>query len=112
MPLPVDAYTNFTLMFNFAIAFAIVLLIVLLIYWIGKRLAPNNPTKQKRTTYACGESVPGVKTQFHSHLLRYAVYFTIFDIVAFMLATSMGVLGWVVVIYILIGIFAIVILRK
>jgi NADH:ubiquinone oxidoreductase subunit 3 (subunit A) len=112
MPLPLDIYTNFQMMFNFFIAFAIILLIVLLIYAIGKGLAPNNPTKQKRTTYACGESVPGVKTQFHSHLLRYAVYFTIFDIIAFMLATSMGVIGWVVVIYILIGLFGIIILRK
>ncbi|MFX1474163.1 MAG: NADH-quinone oxidoreductase subunit A [Promethearchaeota archaeon] len=112
MPLPLDVYTNFDMMFYFFIAFAIILIIVLLIYAIGKGLAPNNPTKQKRTTYACGESVPGVKTQFHSHLLRYAVYFTIFDIIAFMLATSMGIIGWVVVIYILIGFFAILTLRK
>ncbi len=104
--------SNLALMFYFFIAFAIVLLIVLLIYAIGKRLAPNNPTKEKLTTYACGESVPGVKTQFHSHLLRYAVYFMIFDIVAFMLATSMGMIGWVVVIYVLIGFFAIIVLRK
>lgn len=112
MPLPLNIYSNFELMVYFFIAFAIILFIVLVIYAIGKRLAPNNPTKQKQTTYACGESVPGVKTQFHSHLLRYAVYFTILDVVAFMVATSMGVLGWVVVIYILIAVFAIIVIRK
>ncbi len=112
MPLPLDLNTNLLLMFYFFIAFAIILIIVLLIYAIGKRLAPNNPNKQKLTTYACGESVPGVKTQFHSHLLRYAVYFMILDVIAFMVATSMGVMGWVVVIYIMIAFFAIIVLRK
>ncbi len=96
----------------FFLAFAIILLIVLFIYWIGKRLAPNNPSPEKNTTYACGEDLPGIKTQFHSHLLRYAVYFTIFDIIAFILATSMGVLGIVAVMYILIGLIAIIILKK
>ncbi|MFX1562119.1 MAG: NADH-quinone oxidoreductase subunit A [Promethearchaeota archaeon] len=101
-----------TSVFNFLLAFAIVLLVVLLIYWIGKKLAPSAPSKEKKTTYACGESVPAIKTQFHSHLLRYAVYFTIADIVAFIIATSMGVLGWIVVIYVLIIFIAVVALQR
>lgn len=96
----------------FLAAFGVMLLIVLIMYWIGKRIAPSNPTKEKTTTYACGENLPAVKAQFHSQLLRYAVYFTIFDIVAFILATSMGVLGWVPIIYLLIAFVAILILRK
>jgi NADH:ubiquinone oxidoreductase subunit 3 (subunit A) len=96
----------------FLVAFGVILLIVLLLYWIGKRIAPNNPNKEKETTYACGEDLPAVKAQFHSHLLRYAVYFTIFDIVAFVLATSMGILGWVPLIYLAVAFVAILILRK
>ncbi|MFW9985820.1 MAG: NADH-quinone oxidoreductase subunit A [Candidatus Odinarchaeota archaeon] len=96
----------------FLAAFGVILLIVLLLYWIGKRIAPSNPTKEKTTTYACGEDLPAVKTQFHTQLLRYAVYFTIFDIVAFVLATSMGVLGWVPLIYLLVAFVAILILKK
>jgi NADH:ubiquinone oxidoreductase subunit 3 (subunit A) len=96
----------------FFLAFAIVLLIILLLYWIGKRIAPSNPTKEKTTTYACGEDLPAVKTQFHSQLLRYAVYFTIFDIVAFILATSMGILGWVPILYLFVAFVAIIVLRK
>ncbi len=96
----------------FLAAFGVILLIVLLLYWIGKRIAPNNPSKEKETTYACGEDIPGVKTQFHSHLLRYAVYFTIFDIIAFILATSMGIFGWVPLIYLAVAFVAILILRK
>ncbi|MFX1562344.1 MAG: NADH-quinone oxidoreductase subunit A [Promethearchaeota archaeon] len=98
--------------FNFILAFAIILLVVLLLYWIGKRLAPSNPTKEKTTTYACGEDVPAIKAQFHSHLLRYAVYFTIADIVAFIIATSMGVLGWIVVMYVLIVFISVIALRR
>jgi len=96
----------------FLAAFGVVLLIVLLMYWIGKRIAPSNPTKEKTTTYACGEDLPASKAQFHTNLLRYAVYFTIFDIVAFVLATAMGVLGWVPIIFLAVAFFSIIILRK
>lgn len=95
----------------FFAAFAIILVIIVLIYWIGKRIAPSNPTKEKTTTYACGEDLPAIKTQFHSRLLRFAVYFTIFDIVAFILATSMGILGLVPILFLLISLAAIYVLR-
>ncbi|MFX0167785.1 MAG: NADH-quinone oxidoreductase subunit A [Candidatus Hodarchaeota archaeon] len=104
-----NTFSNFL---NFLLAFGIMLIIVLLLYWIGRRLAPSNPTKEKTTTYACGEDLPAIKAQFHTQLLRYAVYFTIFDIIAFILATSMGVLGWVPIIYLLVAFIAILILRK
>ncbi len=96
----------------FLAAFGVILLIVVLLYWVGSRIAPSNPTKEKITTYACGEELPATKAQFHTHLLRYAVYFTIFDIVAFVLATSMGVLGWVPIIFLAVAFLAIIILRK
>ena len=107
-----DWFTTFSNFGAFLLAFGIILIIVLLLYWVGRRIAPSNPNKEKLTTYACGEDVPGVKTQFHSQLLRYAVYFTIFDITAFVLATSMGVLGWVPIIYLLVAFIVILILRK
>jgi NADH:ubiquinone oxidoreductase subunit 3 (subunit A) len=96
----------------FLTAFGVILIIVLMLYWIGKRIAPSNPTKEKLTTYACGEDLRPSKAQFHTNLLRYAVYFTIFDIVAFVLATSMGVLGWVPIIFLAVAFLAIIILRK
>jgi len=102
----------FSNLFTFFVAFLLILLFVAVLYLVGKRIAPSNPTKEKTTTYACGEDLPGIKAQFHTHLIQYAVYFTIFDIVAFILATSMYVLGWVAAIYALIGVIAIIILRK
>ncbi len=96
----------------FLAAFGVILIIILLLYWIGKRIAPHNPTKEKLTTYACGEDLAPSKAQFHTQLLRYAVYFTIFDIVAFVLATAMGVLGWVPIMFLGVAFLAILILRK
>ena len=96
----------------FFLAFVIILLLVLLMYWIGKRLAPNNPTKEKATTYACGEDFPAIKAQFHTKLIRYAVYFTVFDIIAFILATSLASFGVCAFIYVLIAFIAIVVISK
>ena len=102
----------FSNLLTFFTAFLLIFLVVILLYLVGKKIAPSNPTKEKTTTYACGEDLPGIKAQFHTRLLQYAVYFTIFDIVAFILATAMYVLGWVAFLYAIIGVIAIIMLRK
>ncbi|MBD3192506.1 MAG: hypothetical protein GF308_17840 [Candidatus Heimdallarchaeota archaeon] len=72
------------------IAIGLVLVAVLLLYFLGRRLAPSNPTQDKLKSYACGEEMVGEQAQFYPDAFIYAIYFTIFDIIAFVLATAMG----------------------
>jgi len=59
--------------------------------------------------YACGEKLQGRKIQINfERFFIYAVYFMVFDVLAFILATSMSFLGWLPVFYILIVIAAII----
>ena len=71
------------------IAFGLVLLAVVLLYLLGRRLAPRNPTTDKLKSYACGEDMEGAQSQFYPNTFIFAIYFTIFDILAFVLATAM-----------------------
>lgn len=71
------------------IALGLVLVAVLLLYLLGRRIAPRNPNKEKCKSYACGEDMPTGKQQFYPNTFIYAIYFTIFDILAFVLATAM-----------------------
>jgi len=75
--------------FTLWIAIGLVLVAVLLIYLLGRQLAPRNPNKEKLKSYACGEDMPGGQTQFYPNAFIFAIYFTIFDILAFVLATAM-----------------------
>jgi NADH:ubiquinone oxidoreductase subunit 3 (subunit A) len=74
------------------IALVLVLVAVLLLYFLGKRMAPHNPTKEKLKSYACGEDIPGGQQQFYPNMFIFAIYFTIFDILAFVIATAMVVI--------------------
>ncbi|MCK5182966.1 MAG: NADH-quinone oxidoreductase subunit A [Candidatus Heimdallarchaeota archaeon] len=71
------------------IALVLVLVAVLLLYWLGKRMAPHNPSKEKLKSYACGEDIEGGQQQFYPNVFIFAIYFTIFDILAFTIATAM-----------------------
>jgi len=75
------------------IALVLVLVAVLLLYWLGKRMAPHNPTKEKLKSYACGEDIEGGQQQFYPNVFIFAIYFTIFDILAFIIATAMVVIN-------------------
>lgn len=75
------------------LAVGLVLIAVLLLYLLGRRLAPRNPTKDKLKSYACGEDMSGTQQQFYPNAFIFAIYFTIFDILAFVLATAMVTLG-------------------
>ncbi|MHA1220108.1 MAG: NADH-quinone oxidoreductase subunit A [Candidatus Heimdallarchaeota archaeon] len=80
-----DNLPNYTIW----IALGLVLVAVLLLYWLGRRVAPRNPTENKLKSYACGEDMPSGQAQFYPTAFIYAIYFTIFDILAFILATAM-----------------------
>ncbi|NHJ48828.1 MAG: NADH-quinone oxidoreductase subunit A [Asgard group archaeon] len=71
------------------IALGLVLLAVILLYLLGRGLAPHKPTPEKLKSYACGEDMSGSQSQFYPNSFIYAIYFTIFDILAFVIATAM-----------------------
>ena len=72
-----------------AIAFVLVLGFVLLLYALGRRMAPaGKKTKDKESTYACGEDVPSGNVQFYIHRFYFAVFFVIFEAAAFIIFTG------------------------
>jgi len=75
------------------IALVLVLVAVLLLYWLGRRMAPHNPNKEKLKSYACGEDIEGGQQQFYPNAFIFAIYFTIFDILAFIIATAMVIIN-------------------
>jgi len=75
------------------IALGLVIVAVVLLYLLGRRLAPHKPTEDKLKSYACGEDMSGGKSQFYPNAFIFAIYFTIFDILAFVLATAMVTLN-------------------
>lgn len=75
--------------FTLWIALGLVLIAVVLLYLLGRRIAPRNPTPAKLKSYACGEDMEGGQAQFYPNAFIFAIYFTIFDILAFVLATAM-----------------------
>ena len=75
------------------IALGLILVAVLLLYALGRFLAPRKPNKEKLKSYACGEDITGGPQQFYPNAFIFAIYFMIFDILAFVLATAMVTLG-------------------
>jgi NADH:ubiquinone oxidoreductase subunit 3 (subunit A) len=84
-------------------------LIIYLIGWIVA--AKGEKTAGKVAPYACGEDLPPRKFQVDvEEFLIYAVYFLVFDIFAFTLATSLSTPGYFPIVYALIVLMAVVIL--
>ncbi len=104
--------------FTLWIALGLVLIAVVLLYLLGRRIAPRNPTPAKLKSYACGEDMEGGQVQFYPNTFIFAIYFTIFDILAFILATAMVTLdmgiGYTVVpaIFAGIGLLGVLTLRR
>lgn len=65
------------------------------IYVVGGRISPKGGSnRNKLLSYACGEKFPSVKLQFNlESFFIYAMYFLVFDVLAFVLATSLGILA-------------------
>jgi NADH:ubiquinone oxidoreductase subunit 3 (subunit A) len=91
------------------IVFAISLLSALVIYWIGGRLAPQSVAgAAKKAPYNCGEqgSVKEAKLNLE-RFLTFAVYFLIFDVLAFVTMTSFYATDYLPVMYSLIVLTAV-----
>lgn len=100
------------LLFSLPFIFFISLLVGLTLYWVGGRIgAKGEKSMDKLAPYACGEDLPPLKPQVDvERFLIYAVYFLIFDILAFILATSLSTPGLFPTIYATIVMMAIIIL--
>ncbi|MFQ6064150.1 MAG: NADH-quinone oxidoreductase subunit A [Candidatus Bathyarchaeia archaeon] len=84
-----------------------------LVFYLAGRLvgARGKETPGKVAPYACGEDLPARKFQVDvERFLVYAVYFLIFDILAFILATSLNTQGIFPAVYAVIVLMAVVIL--
>ncbi len=92
--------------------FVVAVLLGLCLYWLGGKIsAKGKPSDGKLASYACGEELPAEKVQVNLQtFFVYAVYFVIFDILAFMLATSLTSPGILPAAYALIMLLAVALL--
>lgn len=107
------------LLVSVPVLFVISLIIVLIIVAFSRKIAPPaRESVDRNKPYACGEDLPCEQGQFFVHIFEYAVFFLIFDIVAFVLATAAFNIGLIAgnltailpVIYVLIITFTIMVL--
>ena len=97
------------------IAFVIALLLTILIYWLGGRYsAKGGKSEGKLSPYSCGEDLPyeGELRVNLERFLIYALYFLIFDVVAFMLVVSPRVSPVHVITYALITLISVIFVIK
>lgn len=100
------------LLISLPFIFFLSLLIGLIFYLVGRIVgAKGKESTEKVAPYACGEDLPARRLQVDvERFLVYAVYFLIFDILAFILATSLTTPGIFPVLYAAIVLMAVVIL--
>jgi NADH:ubiquinone oxidoreductase subunit 3 (subunit A) len=98
--------------FSIPLIFGLSILLSVVLYLIGSIIAPKvKKTAEKLAPYACGEDLPAEKLQVNvEEFFVYATYFLIFDVAAFMLATSLGKPGFFPVLFIAIILVASVVL--
>ena len=100
------------LLISLPTVFFLSLAIGLILYLIGLIVgAKGEKTVGKVAPYACGEDLPPREFQVDvKRFFIYAVYFLVFDILAFILATSLSTPGFFPAIYASIVLMAVVIL--
>lgn len=86
----------------FLLPFGLSLVFSIILYLIGYVVAPRTTgTVGKLAPYACGEEYPARKIQVDvERFFLYLIFFTIFDISAFMLAISFSNPGFYPVIFV------------
>jgi NADH:ubiquinone oxidoreductase subunit 3 (subunit A) len=91
------------------IVFGVSLIVALIIYRIGGRLAPKSTqSADKNAAYNCGEPGSVKEAKLDSdRFLTFAVYFLIFDMVAFVTMTSFYATDFLPVAYALIVLVAV-----
>lgn len=77
---------------GFVIIMGLAILVSLIIMAFGNELAAKSPdTEGKLAPYACGEPLPASKVRLNvENFFIYAVYFMIFDVLGFILATTIS----------------------
>lgn len=94
--------------------FGFCVVVMLLIYWLGGKIsarASQGNVTGKTAPYACGEDLPSEELKVDlDRFFIFAVYFMIFDVFAFILATSFDSLGLVPAVYTLIVLGAVLML--
>jgi len=98
--------------FSIPLIFVLSILLGVILYIFGSIISPKVKKKpEKLAPYACGEDLPAEKLQVNAEeFFIYATYFLIFDVVAFMLATSFGEPGFFPVLFIAVILVASVVL--
>ena len=97
------------------VVFVTTLLLTILIYWVGgKYSAKGGKSEGKLSPYSCGEDLPyeGELRVNLERFLIYAVYFLIFDVIAFMLVVSFKITPIHAVTYALITLISIIFMIK
>ncbi len=91
------------------IVFAVSLLTALAIYFVGGKLAPkSDKSENKNETYSCGEQAPAREVKLDlERFLTFAVYFLIFDVLAFVTMTSFYAQNYMPVVYSLVVLTAV-----
>jgi len=94
------------------VVFGLCLLVALILYWIGGRIRfKGKTTPGEVATYSCGEDLPGGKLQIDEGMFFiFCAYFLIFDILAFVMVTSLGRPGFLPALYAGIALCAITLL--
>jgi len=91
------------------IVFIVSLSAALIIYRVGGRLSPKSkPTQEQTTSYSCGEIAPTKEAKLDlERFMTFAVYFLIFDVLAFVTMTSFYATDFMPVVYSLIALVAV-----
>ena len=94
------------------VAFGLSLVVALVIYWIGGRIgARGRTTAGELAPYSCGEDLPGGKLQVDERLFFvFCAYFLIFDILVFIVATSLAAPGLMPALYAAIALWTVFLL--
>jgi len=77
---------------GFGILLIIAVVAALVVWEIGKQIAPvGEDTPGKLAPYACGEDVPAIRVRMNlENFFIYAVYFMIFDVLGFVMVTTLA----------------------
>jgi NADH:ubiquinone oxidoreductase subunit 3 (subunit A) len=77
---------------SFAVVLAVAVALALILLAIGNDIAPKGPdTPGKLAPYACGEDIPATRVNVNiENFFIYAVYFMVFDVLGFVLATTLA----------------------
>jgi len=94
--------------------FGLSIIIMFLIYWVAGKTSTKSSSENgygKRAPYACGEDMPAEELKVNSErFFVFTVYFLIFDVLAFILATSYYTIGLVPIAYSLIALISVAML--